>query len=119
MSTAGVDLSPSAAHARPVRAPRWPVLGATGLLGVSAVVLVLVVLGDQTSMLATSLGYATGAVGVSILVVVHRLRTQQVDHSPQYQPSGPLAAAARVLLLLGLAVGLGNAYFLATEIAKR
>lgn len=119
MSTAGVDLGPSAAGARPVRAPIWPVLGATMFLGVSAVVLVLVVLGDQASMLATGLGYVTGAIGVSLLVVVRRLRAQHIDHRTQYVPNGPLDAAARAVLLLGLAVGLANAYFLATEIAKR
>ena len=119
MSAASVDLGPSAAQTRPVRAPRWPVVGAAVLLAVSAAVLVLVVLGDQPSMLATGVGYVTGAIGVSLLVVVHRLRTQQIDHSPRYQPSSALAAAGRLVLLLGLAVGLGNAYFLATEIAKR
>jgi len=119
MSTAVVDLGPSAADTRPVRPPRWPVVCATVLLGVSVAVLVLVILGHQSSVLATGLGYATGSLGVTLLVVVHRLRTQHAEQSPHYEPRGPLAAAARVVLALGLAVGLANAYFLATEIAKR
>jgi len=89
------------------------------LLGVSAAVLVAGILGYPASMLATGLGYVAGAIGVSLLVVVQRLRTQRAEQRPGYEPSRVLAAVSRVVLLLGMLAGLANAYLLATEIAKR
>jgi hypothetical protein len=115
------EAEPSAAEpSDPVRPPRWPVVGATVFLVISAAMLVLEVFSDQTSsMLLTGLGYVAGSLGVSVLVVVHRMRKQRAEQSLWYEPRRGLATAARVVLMLGLLAGLGNAFFLATEIAKQ
>ena len=111
---------PATAPADAARPPRWPVLGATGCAAISAAILGLAILGDQrTSLALTALGYLAGSIGVSLLVVVHRIRKQRAEQSLWFEPRPGLATAARWVLWIGLLVGLGNAYFLATEIAKR
>ena len=108
------------APARTTRPARWPVLGATACLGFSAGILVLAIWGDQKgSMLLTGLGYVTGSIAVSLLMVVHRMLKQKAEQSLWYEPRRGFAKAAGVILVLGLLVGLGNSFFLATELAKR
>ncbi|HEY8720196.1 hypothetical protein [Pengzhenrongella sp.] len=112
--------APATVPADTVRPARWPVLGATACAAVSAAILVLAILGNErTSLGLTGFGYLAGSIGVSLLVVVHRMRKQQAEQSLWFEPRPGLAAAARVVLWFGLLVGLGNAFFLATEIAKR
>ena len=117
------DLGPALfvdSPARTTRPARWPVLGAIACLGFSAGILVLAILGDQRdSMFLTGLGYVTGSIGVSLLVVVHRMLKQKAEQSLWYEPRSGFARAAGMILVLGLLVGLGNSFLLATEIAKR
>ena len=102
------------------RPARWPVLAATGCLGLSLGIFVFAVLGDQKGSLPlTGLGYASGSIGVSLFVVVHRMLKLKAQQSRFYEPRRGFAKAAGVVLVLGLLVGLGNSFFFATEIAKR
>ena len=102
------------------RPARWPVLAATGCLGLSLGIFVFAVLSDQKGSLPlTGLGYVSGSIGVSLFVVVHRMLNLKAQQSRFYEPRHGFATAARAVLVLGLLVGLGNSFFLATEIAKR
>ena len=119
--TVSYDAAPFAAKpADPTRPARWPVLAATACLALSLGILVLAVLGDQgQSTTLTGLGYVSGSIGVSLFVVVHRMLKLKAEQNRSYEPRHGFAKAAFVVLVLGLLVGLGNSFFLATEIAKR
>ena len=106
--------------ADPTRPARWPVLAAAACFALSLGILVVAVLGDQGQSTAlTGIGYVSGAIGVSLFVVVHRMLKLKAEQSRSYEPRHGFAKAAFVVLVLGLLVGLGNSLFLATEIAKR
>ena len=104
----------------PVRPPLWPALAAAGLLLVSLGALVVEV-ADPTlaPLLAPAVGYGAGSIGVAVLVVVHRMRMQRAQQNNLFEPRRYLPSLVRVVLVAGLLAGAANAFFLATELAKR
>lgn len=109
-----------AAFASTVRPPRWPVAAAVACLVASLLALILAAAGDQSSILPIAgVGYLLGSIGVAVFIVIHRMRKQRAQQSNWYEPRRGVAVAAKYVLALGLLAGAGNAFLLATEIAKR
>ncbi|MBD5785067.1 hypothetical protein IF650_02635 [Cellulosimicrobium terreum] len=102
------------------RAAAWPALAALGT-ALAAAVLGVVALTSSVSttrLVASGLGYVLGAVVVSVLVSVHRTKENRGRQHPEFRPRPVWGTVITVALVLGLVAAAGDAYVLATEIAK-
>lgn len=102
-----------------VRAPWWPA-AASATAVVAAGVILLVALGSSpgAGTLPTILGYAIGAVLPSIFSAIYRAQRNSRRVSPTFRPSPVLDRFVLTCSIVGFLVGLGNAFLLATELAK-
>lgn len=115
-----VEMSSAAPVRRSVRAPTWPVAVALGCAVVAtAMAAWSASRGEPASLTLSLTGYVIGSIAVSVLIVVHRVLKQRAQQSTWYEPRRVLNLLARWVLLVGLAAGAVNAFFLATELAKR
>jgi hypothetical protein len=106
--------TPAPAASGGVRAPAWPLFGAAAAAVLSAALLFM-----ASSIPATAAGYCLGCLAVPLFVVGFRFLKMKASTSPLYLPRAALDRAATGLVAVGLAVGVVNAWFLATELAKR
>lgn len=99
----------------PVTAPSWPAYA----VGASAVVsLVCLVLGLDDLTFAV-VGYLAGALLSPALTIAYRFGRRGAATSPWFVPRPRLERAVTTLLVLGILAGIGNAWFVATELAKQ
>ena len=107
--------APAVESRPPVTATPWPV-GAAVLCAVAAVVVVPFGVHDAA---VSGLGYLLGALGTPALVVGYRFARRSAARSPYFVPRTGLERLALLALGLGIAAGVANAWFFATEVAKR
>ncbi|GCD91468.1 hypothetical protein NLS1_34740 [Nocardioides sp. LS1] len=98
-----------------MRVPQWPMFGAA-VLAVAAMLIPFV---SRQGIMLPSVGYALGAVGTPCFAVIHRVMLEGRSKSPWFVPSPVQSRVLALLLAVGLTAGLLNAWFLATELAKR
>jgi hypothetical protein len=114
-------LSPGStgAAAHVVRTPSWPVLGAAVVVGLSAIVALVELLGLRDNIVLSFAGYLLATLGAALFVVLHRGQVQGKQRDRWYVARPQLDTWAARLLAGGLVLGLVHAYVFATEIAKR
>jgi hypothetical protein len=97
------------------RAPRWPapVSGAACLVALSALLL-----GGGEFRIAL-VGYLVGAIVVPIITIVYRFKRQAARKSPFFIPNLTVERLMFALLGLALLTDIGNAWHMATELAKQ
>ncbi|MBU2076226.1 MAG: hypothetical protein KKE65_04715 [Actinobacteria bacterium] len=101
-----------------VKAPAWPVVAAL-LIALAAVALAALGVAESPILELFVTGYVLGAVVVPVAVLFFRLKRQALSSSPWFVERTHLARAATMVLLLGGLGGLANAWWLATELARR
>jgi hypothetical protein len=105
--------APSASPTRRVTVPSWPGQAACA---VSVVALALLIWRPGTP--AYVIGYLLGAIAGPVLAVAYRFVAENRRKDPWFvRTSGP-SRLVLVSVLAGIAIGLGHAWLLATELAK-
>ncbi len=99
-----------------MRASWWPV-AAQGVAVVLAAVAAWLASQDPALPVAV-VGYVSGAVVVVAFSAVYRALRDGRRGDGAFRPQPWLDNLARVLVLLGVAAGMANAFLLATELAK-
>ena len=112
-----MDLSaPSAAR---TQAPRWPALAMAAVVLTAVGLLVAQRVDDgQVRLVAAIVGYALGALAATALASVYRAGANTARLSTEFRPIPWLDRMVTALLFLGVVVGLAQAFFIATEMAK-
>ncbi|WP_251149786.1 hypothetical protein [Cellulosimicrobium sp. Marseille-Q4280] len=115
--------SSEASGARREEAPRpaaWPALTALGAALAAAVTVVVAATTPHSDvrLWASIVGYALGAVVVTVLVSVHKSKDNRSRQHPEFRPRPLWDTVLRVALVLGLVAAAGDAYLLATEVSK-
>ncbi|MBD9697902.1 hypothetical protein IGS67_00095 [Flavimobilis sp. GY10621] len=111
--------APATVRAVAVRPPLWPAIGAILLLLVSVAAIVVDLLSPALApAVLPAVGYLTGSIGVSVLVVVHRTLMQRAQQNRMFEPRRYLPGLVGIVLTAGLLAGSVNAFLLATELAK-
>jgi hypothetical protein len=114
-------MSGMAGSSASVRVPRW---SGFALVAVAAAAVLVGILGyagqlpEGARIPLLVAGYLLGAVGVTALAATHRALINGRRKHPRFRPSPALDRVARAGLWVGLAAGLGDAFLLATELAK-
>jgi hypothetical protein len=103
------------AHLASVKSPGWPLAAA----GASAVAASLAVVVAEHNAAAAVAGYVIGALVVPAFTIVHRFLRQAAAKNPYFLPNRTVGRALLGVLGLGLSAGVVNAWFFATEVAKR
>jgi hypothetical protein len=98
-----------------VTTPKWPVLA----LGAAAIMAVLAIWPGSTSLWVAVAGYVLGALVAPALTVVYRFARRSVAKNPFFIPNRQLERLVLILLILAVLAGVINAWFVATELAKR
>jgi hypothetical protein len=101
-----------------LRTPRWPAVGAlaTAVLAVGLAALAAMKMAHPIGVPVT--GYLLGAVVTIAFASSFRALQNSRRSNPRFRPQPGLDRAVRLALLVGVAAGLANAFFLATELAK-
>lgn len=99
----------------PVSAPAWPAYVVALAVLVSAVALLLGV-NDLTSAVV---GYLSGALLAPAFTIAYRFGRRSAASSPFFIPRPRVERAVHALVVLGILAGVGNAWFIATELAKQ
>ncbi len=98
-----------------VRVPAWPGAVAAAAALVSAGLLVVA----SGQPVVCVVGYLLGAVAAPALAVVHRVLAERARKHPWFVYAARPGQMVMLALALGMAAGLGHAWFLATELAKQ
>lgn len=102
--------------ARPVlestKAPAWLVWAAVGVLAISAGLLV------GRSLTTSVIGYLLAPLVVTALVSFFRYKDVLASRSNVYTKSPGLQRTATITVIISFLVGIGHAWFIATDIAK-
>lgn len=115
MTVFDVDSPPRPEVGRPVRPPLTPSISAL-VTSVTAAAL----LAPARDHLAFAIaGYILGALVSPVLVVVHRFTARAAKRQPTYVLRPRIKWIVMAALLLGVTAGLGHAWYIATELAKR
>lgn len=99
----------------PVLAPRWPVLAAA----LSSALAILAVMPGAHNLSIAAAGYLLGALVTPAFTVVYRFRRRKAAQNPFFIPKPTLERIVVAILALGIAAGVLNAWFVATELAKQ
>lgn len=101
------------------RTPRWPAVVIVVVVLVAAVLLGAQRVDDgQVRLLSAVAGYVLGALVATALASVYRARRNTARLSNEFRPSRGLDRLVSTTLVVGLLVGLVQAFLLATELAK-
>ena len=114
MMTEFASLTPRSSGT-PVEAPKWPVLA----LGTVAFAAVLAIWPGSSSLWVAVGGYVLGALFAPAVTVVYRFARRSAAKSPFFIPNRQLERLVFILLTLAVLAGMINAWFVATELAKR
>jgi hypothetical protein len=98
-----------------VTAPKWPVLA----LGAVTILAVLAIWPGSTSLWVAVAGYVLGALVAPSVTVIYRFSRRSAAKSPFFIPNRQLERLVLILLVLAILAGVVNAWFVATELAKR
>lgn len=98
-----------------VRTPRWPLVAGV----VCAVLAASAALAADDSLLIAVAGYVGGALLLPALTALHRFRRRSASKDPYFLPDPFLERVMVAALCLGVVAGAVNAWFVATEVAKR
>jgi hypothetical protein len=99
----------------PVLAPRWPILAA----GLSSALAILAVMPGAHSLTIAAVGYLLGALATPAFTVLYRFGRRKAAQNPFFIPQPTLERVVLAILALGIAAGVVNAWFVATELAKQ
>jgi hypothetical protein len=99
----------------PVLAPRWPVLAAT----LSSALAVLAVMPGAQNLSIAAIGYLLGALVTPAFTVAYRFGRRRAAQNPFFIPRPSLERVVLAILASGIAAGVVNAWFVATELAKQ
>lgn len=105
--------APSGASAS-VTVARWP-----GIMALAAAGLALVLLVWSPATWAYAVGYVLGAVVGPVAAVAHRFSFESRQKNPWFVRTLTPGRVIAGSVLVGLAIGLAHAWFLATELAKQ
>jgi hypothetical protein len=104
-----------AAPAVSVRVPAWP--GRAALLSSLIAAGLLILASDR--LVVSALGYVFGAVITPAFAVAHRYLYESARKNPMFVYSSLPGRLVFAALTIGLLSGVGHAWFLATELAKK
>jgi len=99
--------------------PWWPAAGAAicvALAVVTALLNLLVIEPDAVAMLIA--GYALGAVATVIFVSAYRSLRNSRRSRPSFRPQPAMDLFVKILLVVGMLSGIGNAILFAIELSK-
>ncbi len=99
-----------------VHAPLWPVYGACAAAVLSAVALVWAA---QLQVWWGVLGYLLGGLVTPLFTVAYRMLRRRARKDPYYLPRPTWERVLLAATVTGIALGVGHAWFVATELAKR
>jgi hypothetical protein len=107
------------APGKAVLAPAWPLVVSALSVVLSGTLLALAVGKGADDLPLFAWGYVCGAVVAVLFVIVFRNAKVAAQRNAWYSPRQRLSQAALVLITAGILLGVGHAWFLATELAKR
>jgi hypothetical protein len=109
----------SSRHDAPTAAA-WPALAAVASAGLAVVAAVVAAVSSHSTVLLAlgAAGYLLGAIVVTLLVSVHRVKDNRAHQHPEFRPRPVWGRVIAVSLVVGLAAAGWSAYSLATEISK-
>lgn len=104
----------------PVHAPLWPVVAATVAALLSALALPWAVRPEVEQQLWWgALGYVLGALATPLLTVAYRMGRRAARKNPYYVPRPRWERVLVTATVVGIALGILHAWFVATELAKQ